>query len=71
VSIFVHALYKHAYFNVNGRDSTNESCDAIKEYHFHINNDHEHDTLFVQHYFGLIYESFRKNDISFTKYLIW
>ena len=54
--------------NVDGRDNTHESCDVIKEYHFHVNDDCEHDTLSIQHYFGLIYESFRKNDISFTNH---
>ena len=39
----------------------------IKEYHFYVSDDHEHDMLFVQHCFGLIYDSFRNNGVPFTK----
>ena len=46
--------------NVDSRDSIPKSCDVIKEYHFYINDDREHAILFVQHCFGLIYESFKK-----------
>ena len=38
------------------------SRDVIKEYHFYVNDDREHDTLFVEHYFGLIYDTFIKNE---------
>ena len=34
VSIFVHVLYRHAQESIDGRDSTPQSCDVIKEYHF-------------------------------------
>ena len=43
----------------------------IKEYHFYVSDDHEHDTLFVQHYFGMIYDSFKNNGVSFTEHWIW
>ena len=41
--------------NFDGRDNTLESHNVIKEYHFYIINDCEHDILFIQHYFHLIY----------------
>ena len=43
----------------------------IKEYHFYVSDDHEHDTLFVQHYFGFIHDSFEKNGVSFIEHWIW
>ena len=43
----------------------------IKEYQFYVSDDHEHDTLFVQHCFGLIYDSLKKNGVSFTEQWIW
>jgi hypothetical protein len=43
---------------IDGRDNTPESHDVIKEYCFYVSDDREHDTLFVYHCFGLIYESF-------------
>ena len=63
VSIFVHVLYRHAHAIIYSRDSTPQSRDVIKEYHFYVGDDHEHDMLFVQHYFGLIYDSFKKNGV--------
>ena len=71
VSILVHVLYIHAQASIDGRDSTPQSCDVIKEYHFYVNDDREHDTLFFQHCFGLIYDSFKKNGVSFTEHWIW
>ena len=71
VSIFVHVLYRHAQASIDGRDNTPQSCDVIKEYHFYVSDDHEHDTLFVQHCFGLIYDSFKNNGVSFTEHWIW
>ena len=66
VSIFVHVLYRHAQASIDGRDNTPQSCDVIKEYHFYVSDDHEHDMLFVQHYFGLIYDSLKNNGVTFT-----
>lgn len=71
VSILVHVLYIHAQLNIDGRDSTDESRDVIKEYHFYINDDRENETLFLQHYFDLIYESSKRNGTSFRKHYIW
>ena len=40
----------HAQASIDGtRDSTPQSRDVIKEYHFYVSDDREHDTLFVQH----------------------
>ena len=71
MSIFVHVLYRHAQESIDGRDNTPQSSDVIKEYHFYVSDYHEHDTLFVQHYFGLIYDSYKKNGVSFTEHWIW
>ena len=46
VSIYVHVLYRHVEASIDGRDSTPQSRDVIKEYHFYVSNDHEHDTFF-------------------------
>ena len=70
VSIFIHVFQRHAQVNFDGSNITPESCDVTNEYHFYISDDYEHDTLFIQHFFILIYESFRKNKISFTKHWI-
>ena len=56
--------------NVNGVDMTPKSCNVIKDYHLYVSDDHENDTLFIQHCFGLIYESFRKKYISFKMHWI-
>ena len=42
----------------------------IKEYHFYVSDYREHDTLFVQHYFGFIYDSLKKNGVSFIEHWI-
>jgi len=44
---------------------------VIKEYHFYVSDDREHDTLLVQQYFGLIYDSFKKYGVSFIEHLVW
>jgi hypothetical protein len=53
--------------NFNGRASTPKSCDVVKKYYYYVNDDHDHDTLFVQHYITLIYELFINNRIISTK----
>ena len=70
MSIFVHVLYRHAQESIYGRDNIPQSRDVIKEYHFYVSDDYEHDTLFVQHCFGLIYDSLKKNEVSFTEHWI-
>ena len=60
MSIFVHIFYRNAQASIDGKDSTPHSRDVIKEYHFYVSDDCEHDTLFVQHCFGSIYDSFKK-----------
>ena len=57
--------------SIDGRDNTPESHDVIKEYHFYVSDDCENDTLFVQHFSQLIYDSFKKNGVSFTEHWIW
>ena len=57
--------------SIDGSYSTPQSHDVIKEYHFYVSDDREHDTLFVQHCFGLIYDSFKKNGVSSTEHWIW
>ena len=69
VSIFVHVLYRHALVNVDCVYSTPESCNVIKEYHFYISDNHAHDTFFVQHFSGLIYESFRKKNTYYSQFI--
>ena len=70
VTIFVHVLYRHAQASIDGTRDSTQSRDVIKEYHFYVSDDCEHDTLFVQHCFGLIYDLFKNNGVSFTKHWI-
>ena len=67
VSIFIHVLYIHAQESIDGSDNT-QSRDVIKEYHFYVSDDREHETLIVQHCFGLIYDSFKKNGVPFKEH---
>ena len=69
--MFVHVLYRHAQASTTGRDRTPQSRNVIKEYHFYVSDDHEHDMLFFQHYFGFIYDSLKNNGVSFTEHWIW
>ena len=57
--MLVHILYIHAKKNVDHIESTSENRHVIKKYHFYISDDHTHDTYFVQHCFGRIYESLK------------
>ena len=38
---------------------------------FYISDDHTHDTYFVQHCFGKIYESLKSCGIKFNEHWIW
>jgi hypothetical protein len=49
VTILVHIVYSHAEQAVDGRESTEENRDIVKELHFYISDDKEHGTVFVQH----------------------
>ena len=69
--MFVHVLYIHAHASIDGRDNTPQSCEVIKEYHFYVSDDRENNTLFIQHNFGLIFDSFIQRGVSFTKHWIW
>ena len=71
MSIFVHVLYIDDQESIDGRVCTPQPDDVIKEYHFYVSDDCEHDMFFVQHCFGLIYDSLKKNGVSFTKHWIW
>ena len=68
--MLVHILYRHAEQNVDDIESTSENRHVIKEYHFYISGDHTHDTYFLQHYFGKIYDSLKIHGIKFNKYWI-
>ena len=65
VFILVHVLYKHAQTSIDSRDNTLKSRNVIKEYHFYVSDDREHATLYVEHCFRLIYDSSKKNEVSF------
>ena len=71
VSMLVHILYRHAEQNFNHIESMSENRHIIKEYHFYISDDRTHDTYFVQHYFGKIYDSLKNRGIKFNKHWIW
>ena len=70
VSIFVHVLYRHAQSNVDDIENT-DNRHVIKEYHFYISDDRTHDTHFVQHCFGVFYESLKAHGIVFNEHWIW
>ena len=69
--MLVHILYRHAEQNVDHIEITSENKQAIKEYHFYISDDRTHDTYFVQHYFGKIYESLKICGIKLNEHWIW
>ena len=56
-------LYRLSQVSIDGRDNTHQSRDVNKEYNFYVSDDHEHDTLFIQQLFGLIYDSFKNNGV--------
>ena len=69
--MLVHILYRHAEQNVDHIESTCENQHIIKEYHFYISDDRTHDTCFVQHCFGIIYDSLKDHGITFNEHWIW
>ena len=68
VSMLFHVLYKHVEKNVDNIESNNGNRHVIKEYHFYINNDNTHDAHFIQHYFYIIYDSFKSRGIKFNEH---
>ena len=69
--MLVHILYRHVEQNVDHIESNCENWHVIKAYHFYISEDRTHDTYFVQHYFGKIYDSLKGNGIKFNENWIW
>ena len=67
----VHILHRHAEQNADHIERTSENQHVIKEYHFYISDDHTHDTYFVQHCFGNIYDSLKSRGIKFNEHWIW
>ena len=57
--------------NVDHIESTSENQHIIKEYHFYISDDRTHDTYFVQHYFGKIYDCLKNRGTTFNENWIW
>ena len=66
--MLVHILYRDYEQKFDHIESTNENRHVAKEYHFYIIDDRTHDTYFVQHYFGKIYDSLKSWGIKFTEY---
>ena len=71
VFMLIHILYRHAKKNVNHIESRSENQHIIKQYHFYISDDCTHDTCFVQHCFGKIYDSLKNCGITFNEHWIW
>ena len=63
--MLIHILNRHAEQNVDHIESISENRHVIKDYHFRISDDCTHDTYFVQHYFGKIYDSWKSRGIKF------
>ena len=59
VTIFVHITY----FRV--------SDDVKKVIHFFISDDKKHDTLFVQHYFGLHWQWLLRQGLELNQHWVW
>ena len=69
VLIFSHVLYRHSQQDVDGIESTCDNRDVIKEYHFYINNDHTHDTHFVQCCIEIFfYDSLKRCEVKFNEH---
>ena len=71
VFMLLHILYRHVEQNVNDIEIASENQHVIKEYHFYINNDHTHDTHFVQHFFDNINDTLKGHGIKFNEHWIW
>ena len=54
----------HVQAIIDDKDRSLQSHKVIKEYNFYVSDDHNHDTLFGENCFGLIYDSFKKNRVS-------
>eukprot|EP00243_Klebsormidium_subtile_P009267 TRINITY_DN4598_c0_g1_i1.p1 TRINITY_DN4598_c0_g1~~TRINITY_DN4598_c0_g1_i1.p1 ORF type:complete len:433 (+),score=38.91 TRINITY_DN4598_c0_g1_i1:432-1730(+) len=71
VTIFVHITYRHAEQAVDGRESTPENRDVVKEIHFYISDDKSHDTRFVQHCFKLHFDWMRGRGVTIERHANW
>ena len=49
----------------------NDNQHLIKEYIFYINNDHTHDTHYVEHCFHIIYGSLITRGVLMNEHWIW
>ena len=70
VFMLVHIIYIHFGQNIDYIESTSENRNIIKEYHFYISDDCTHDTYFVKHCFGKIYDTLKSCGITFNEHWI-
>ena len=71
VTIFVHIVYRHVVEEVDGVSSTPDHRVVIKETHFYISDDTQHDTHFVQYCFHKFFESLVQRAIQITRHWVW
>ena len=68
----VHVSYRHAEEHIDGIQSRVEQRIVIKEAHFYISDDSDHDTLFVQHSFNIFLDSLIKDrGANFKEHWVW
>ena len=65
VSIMIHITYRH------GSNSNEQNIVILKEYHFYISDDQCHGLAYMQHFFQLLYNHLKENNIQMDQHWIW
>jgi hypothetical protein len=72
VTILVHIVYRHAEQGVDGRKSTAENQDIVKELNFYISDDKDHGTVFVQHCMvDVHFEQLEEPKVTIQKHVVF
>ena len=67
----VHVCYRHAQLDLDGVQSTVQARVIIKEYHFYISDDKEHDIHYVEHCFNMFFSYLKEGNINVDKHYVW
>ena len=67
----VQVSYQHTQIDLDGVESRDQAWVIKKEYHFYINDDKEHATHFVEHFFKTIIEYLKNKGIKMEKHFVW
>ena len=67
----VHVFYRHAQLDLDGVQSTVQARVIIKEYHFYISDDKEHDIHHVERCSNIFFSYLKERDINVDKHYVW